>query len=82
MPSTMALMTSFDKPQAPQRHRVPLIRDQRRTATRFDEAYALRYNRDRFAPIAQRIAQLPSKQWVVGSNPTGGAFTRGKEQLF
>ena len=25
------------------------------------------------APLAQRIAQLPSKQWVVGSNPTGGA---------
>lgn len=24
------------------------------------------------APLAQRIAQLPSKQWVVGSNPTGG----------
>jgi hypothetical protein len=42
--------------------------------TRFDEAYTLRYNQDQFAPIAQRIAQLPSKQWVVGSNPTGGAF--------
>ena len=29
-------------------------------------------DRKQSAPLAQRIAQLPSKQWVVGSNPTGG----------
>lgn len=30
------------------------------------------------APVAQRIEQLPSKQWVVGSSPAGGANALGK----
>ena len=27
-----------------------------------------------FAPVAQRIEQLPSKQWVAGSSPARGVF--------
>ena len=32
-----------------------------------------RYNRAH-APLAQRIEQLPSKQWAGGSNPSRGAI--------
>jgi hypothetical protein len=35
---------------------------------------ATAYNGNGRAPVAQRIEQLPSKQWVAGSIPAGSAL--------
>ena len=39
----------------------------------FDEPPPTPLQSNPYAPLAQGIEQLPSKQWVAGSNPAGGA---------
>ena len=58
----------------PNREFAPVQFARRVRRANIDEPLPRRYNSTPYAPLAQGIEQLPSKQWVAGSNPAGGAM--------